>query len=240
MVDYSELLKVDIISGAYSQMRISGLTIDPTPDDLETALIRLEDMAAEFASRNMSAGYILENQPDPNSWIGIPRAFKQAYETNLAVRLIPDFNKQVPPELLMQARQSASNLAARSALQRETPYPRRMARGSGNTLRFYRWDRFYRTGRPEPATTNKLRVGDINQYFEDWSDYLADFEYIDSFVITPDNGLEVTDSSINNTRIDYTVSAPDNDSTSATFIDIQITTSNGRIDKRRIHFDVTQ
>lgn len=240
MVDYSELLKVDIISGAYSQMRISGLTIDPTPDDLETALVRLEDMAGEFASRNMSAGYILEEVPDPNSWIGIPRAFKQAYETNLAVRLIPDFNKQVPATLLAQASQAAANLAARTALQRETPYPRRMGRGSGNTLRFYRWNRFYRTASPDPATTNKLRVGDINQYFEDWADYLADFEFIDSFIIIPDQNLDVTDSAINNTRIDYTVSAPENNATSARYIDIQITTSNGRVDKRRIYFDVTQ
>ena len=240
MTDYSELLKADIIVGAYSQMRISGLTVDPTPDDLEVALIRLEDMAAEFETRNMSAGYILEEVPDPNSWVGIPRGFKYAYETNLAVRLIPDFNKNVPATLIRQASQSASNLSARTALQRETPYPNRMPRGSGNTLRLYRWDRFYRQSSIEPATTNKLRVGDVNTYFEDWANYLVDFETISSFVIAEDEGLEVTSGSINNTRIDYTVSAPDNEAVGATYIDIQITTSNGRVDKRRVYFEVTK
>ena len=239
-VDYSELFKVDIIADAYSQLRISGLTVNPTPEDLEVALMRLEDMAAEFETRNMSAGYFLEEIPDPNSLCGIPRAFKHAYSTNLAVRLIPDFNKEVPVTLQKQASQSASNLAARSALQRMTPYARRMPRGSGNTLGFYRWDRFYRGQSPQPATTNQLRVGDINSYFEDWADYLTRDEVISTFAVTPDDGLEITDSAIDDTKINYTVSAPDKNSTSAGWVDIQITTDLGRVDKRRIFFEVSQ
>ena len=240
MVIYSEIFKADIIADAYSQMRISGLTVDPTPEDLELALTRLENMGAEFESRKMSAGYVLEEIPDPNSLCGVPRQFLHAYSTNLAVRLIPDFGKEVPMILFNQAKSSASNLAARSALQAQVPYPRRMPRGSGNTLRYYRWDRFYRTYGPDPSTTNKLRVGDINTYFEDWADYLGSTEDISSFTIEPDTGLEVTESAINGTRIDYTVSAPENNATAATYIDIQITTSLNRVDKRRVYFDVTK
>ena len=115
-----------------------------------------------------------------------------------------------------------------------------MPRGSGNTLRYYRWDRFYRTWYLDPSTTNKLRVGDINTYFEDWADYLGSLEKISSFTIESDTGLEVTESAINGTRIDYTVSAPENNATAATYIDIQITTSLNRVDKRRVYFDVTK
>ena len=239
-VDYSDLQKIDIIIGAYSQMRISGVTINPTPEDLQTALERLEDMGAELVSRNCSGGYVLEEIPDPGSPIGIARAYKQAYETNLAIRLIPDFNKQVPPELQMQARQSMSNLSARTALQRETPYPRRMARGSGNTLRFYRWDRFYRDTGLDPATVNQLRVGDINEYFEDFASYLKDLEEISSFFVTPDDHIDITESSQDNTRILYTVSVPDKNSTSGRYVDIQITTTLGRVTKNRIYFNITE
>lgn len=238
--NYSELLKIDIIIGAYSQMRISGITSQPSNDDLETALIRLEDMAAEFASRNMSGGYNLEETPDPNSFIGVNRAFKQAYETNLAVRLIPDFNKIVPDTLMRQAAQSLSNLAARTAITKETVYPRRMARGSGNTLRYFRWDRFYRTLGPDPATTNQLRVGDINNYSEDFSDYLREGEDIQSFTVEPDRYIEITASSQDEKQILYTVSVPRRESTGGRYVDIQITTTLGRVDKRRVYFDIQE
>jgi hypothetical protein len=239
-VDYSSIEKIDIIIGAYSQMRISGITVNPTPEDLQLALERLEDMAAEFETRNMSAGYMLEEIPDPQSPVGVPRGFKYAYETGLAVRLIPDFNKQVPQTLLSMANSALSNMAARTALQRETPYPNRMPRGSGNTLRFYRWDRFYREYGLDPATTKQMRVGDINEYFEEFADYLKDLEEISSFVVEPDKNIEITAESQDNTRILYTVSAPENNATSARYVDIQITTTLGRVEKRRAYFNITE
>lgn len=231
---------MDVIIGAYSQMRISGLTTNPSPEDLEVALNRLENMGAELESRNMAGGYNLEDIPDPQSLLGVNRAFIQAYETNLAVRLIPDFNKQVPDTLLRQAAQSLSNMAGRLALQRETVYPRRMARGSGNTLRYYRWDRFYRTLGPDPATTNQLRVGDINNYFEDFADYLNEAEEIQSFDITPDRNIEITASSQDGKMILYTVSVPNREATGGRYVDIQITTTLGRVEKRRVYFDIQE
>ncbi len=42
-----EQLKVDILNDAYSKIRISGLTVTPTPPDLELSLNRLESMMSE-------------------------------------------------------------------------------------------------------------------------------------------------------------------------------------------------
>jgi hypothetical protein len=65
--------KVDLISGAYSKLRISGLTVQPTPEDLELALTRLENTMAEIeGARNICLGYNFEDQPDPNSVSNIP------------------------------------------------------------------------------------------------------------------------------------------------------------------------
>ena len=71
--------KVDIILGAYSQLRISGITRSPTPEDLETALCRLENMAAEWDTVGTSVGYNFEDEPDPNSNSGIKRGYRHAF-----------------------------------------------------------------------------------------------------------------------------------------------------------------
>ena len=138
--------KIDVINGAYSQLRISGLTVQATPEDVMVALDRLEDMASEWASRNVNVGYYFEDEPDPDSIFGVERAYKQAFETNLAINLIPDFNKTVPQALAARASATYSTMSSSVAHVCEVPYPSRMPRGSGNTFRYNRWRRFYPGG----------------------------------------------------------------------------------------------
>ena len=109
--------KVEIIIDAYSQLRISGITVQPTPEDLEVALMRLENMMAEWQTR-VCVGYNFEDNPDPNTEINVKRAFWHCLATNLAVRLIPDFNKAVPQVLMMQASSSYSAMSGSIALDR--------------------------------------------------------------------------------------------------------------------------
>lgn len=135
--------KIDIINGAYSQLRVSGLTVQATPEDVQLALDRLEDMASEWRSRNVDVGYYFEDEPDPDSIFGADRAYKQAFETNLAISLIPDFNKTVPQALAAKASATYSAMSSAVAQVCEVPYPSRMPRGSGN---FNRWNRFYSGG----------------------------------------------------------------------------------------------
>jgi len=58
--------KIKLIQSMYSQMRISGLTVNPTPEDIEVALYRLEDMMAEFHGRTLDFGYLFEEHPKPS------------------------------------------------------------------------------------------------------------------------------------------------------------------------------
>ena len=120
--------KVDIINGAYTQMRISGLTVDPTPEDVEVALDRLEDMCAELEdSRNICIGYNFEEQPDPNSLTDTKRKYSHMLKTNLAMRLLHDFGKVPPPTLANQASQSLSTASSAVAAEnaRGVQYTRR-------------------------------------------------------------------------------------------------------------------
>ncbi len=238
-------LKVDLISEAYSQLRISGLTVEPTPEDLEVALNRLEDIAHEYDSRNIKVGYNFEVDPDPNSDSNIPRAFKQAFATNLAVRLIPDFNKAVPEMLGRMAMQSLSNMSARVASNnaRQTEYPRRFPRGSGSTLRYNRWQRFYRDPPRAPQGSPLLNVGEINDFKEDFSDYLINQEEIQSFTISADDAVVIVSSSNDSPVISYRLEGEaraENRAQSLYNVTIVITTDTGRVSERVIAYNVQE
>lgn len=236
--------KIDVISGAYSQMRISGLTVEPTPEDLVIALSRLENMMAELeGGRNICTGYNFELEPDPDSLTNVDQMFWHMIQTNLAVRLIPDFNKDVPATLINQANASLSTAGAASAAKKiqDVIYPRRMPRGSGNTFRFNRLRRYQRQQEPAPnsCATNDLLVGEINAYSEPFSAYLNENESIDSFTITADSGLRLVSSANNSPVIDYTVEAVSN-SANGTWqqVKIEIETSEGRKEIRVIDFNI--
>ncbi len=238
--------KIDAINDAYSQLRISGLTVDPTPEDLEIALDRLEGMASEWAERNICSSYNFEDEPDPNSITNVKRAYKQAYSTNLAIRLMPDFGKQPSIVLMAQASQSLSNLSARSAFDRvqEVPYPTRMARGSGNTLRYNRWNRFYRNqgNALNSCKTIQMFIGDVNDYVEHFDAFLNDGEVISAVVTQPDDGLNIDSSSFTDNDFSYrirvtgTSDGTQNDVRQLTLI---MTTDAGRIETRVITFNIS-
>lgn len=235
--------KVDRINGAYSQLRISGLTVNPTPEDLQLALDRLESMMHEWQARNMGVGYFFEDSPDPNTASGVDRKYWQAIETCLAVRLCADFNKTPSPFLVAQANQSASFVSsqAASSLIKEVPYPNRQPRGSGNSGRYNRWQRYYRddVSPPTESSTNQIYIGDINDYTESFNDYLSVGETVSSYTAEADPGLTLSNDSISGNDIVYRIEAVDN-ATQGSYqqVKISITTSTGRKQTRLIDFDV--
>lgn len=235
--------KVDIIGRAYSKLRISGLTVDPSPEDLELALCELEAMMAEYASRNMEVGYLFTDDPDPNDDLGVPLQFWPALSTNLAVRLIPDFNKQVPDTLLAQASQSLSNMAGRCAADkiRGVQYPSRQPIGSGNQL-YGRWTRFYNYFNalpPNAPGVQTIMQGETNDFRESFEAYLHTGEAITSHEVVCDTGLVVDSSANADPIIDYRLTAPIDQSTAIwQLVKITITTDIGRVDIRIINFQV--
>lgn len=237
-------LKVDRITAAYSKLRISGLTVLPNPSDLELALNELENMMAELASRGIEVGYNFEEQPDPNSDLNVPIEFWNMIATNLATRLVPDFNKEASPVLFMQASQSlsqASGICARNRIQ-QVQYPARQPVGSGNRI-FARWQRFYslQPGLPpnEPAT-KYIMQGETNDFYESFAAYLRTDEFIDTFEVTCDTGLTVVSSSVLDGVITYRLNAPvDLDAGNWQQVKVKVTTTIGRIDIRIINFNVT-
>ncbi len=234
--------KMDIIQGMYSQLRISGLTVQPTPEDVGVALLRFEDMMDEFSGSGLCLGYNFEQTPDAASESGLARKYRHMAQTNLAVRTIPDFNKVVPQSLYAQASQSYSKVFGMVALEnlRTVQAPRRMARGSGNTLRYNRWQRFNRPAHlpDNNCQTNNIIESDINDYIESFEAYLEG-ETIASFTITATTALNIISSSNDDNNVNYRIEAnsPTTSGTGQT-VTITITTSTGRIHTHTVGFVV--
>ncbi len=235
------MLKIDIIHDAYSEIRISGLTTNATPKELEYALIKLESMAAEWEDvRNVCVNYNLENEPDPNSGSGIKIGYRQAFSTNLAVRLISSFGKQVPPSLYGQAAQSFSGMSTSTAVVRETQYPERQPIGSGNSLRFNRWRRFYRKNPRAPidCETEQINQGEINNYQLNLENYLDDGEEIDSYTFEVSPKIYIVQESLSLGIWSYQARA-DEKANQLEIVQFKLTTDFGREQVFTINFNVT-
>ena len=234
-------LKIDIIKDAYSQMRISGLTVQPTPEDLELALNRLENMAAEWEARSIKVGYNFEDEPDPNSETLLHRSAWNAFATNLGSRLLNDFGKSAAPEsagLMKQARQSLaalSGVAARNMLNQVT-YASRQPVGSGN--QWSRWYKFYRT-QPVSQSVTALIEGDITdftEHFDSWLNLQED-EAIASYTIMASSSRIIIESD-SSTETDVVYRLKAESPSDLEQVTIVVTSTAGRIETRSRHFQV--
>lgn len=209
--------KDDLLIGAFDELRISGLTVDPTPNEKEKALIKMEEMAAEYEGRNICINYLFEDAPDPATSSGISQQFNQMMKTNLAVRLIPSFgkNSQASPALIdlkKQANAALSNASARTATVNESNYPDRQPVGSGNNFRWgQKWRRFYKEAPNAPIScdTEQMQLNTTDRFIRSWENFLGEGETITSFEIKASNGLEILTSQIQNdsTEVYYRVKA---------------------------------
>lgn len=240
-------LKSDRVAGAYAQMRISGITVQASPENNDKALGRLESLMNELFVRDVCIGYNFEDEPDSSSTSGIPSAYYFTIDCILAGRLLSDFGKgaadKVDPILLRNMSAQTSFLFSSTAKPRQTQYPNRQAVGSGNTLRSLRYQRYYRDTPQAPNTcaSNTMVVGDVDDFVEHFDSWLIDGEVISSYTIEADTGLTITLSSNNDTDVLYRITAAGNNSTgSDALLQVKIiaTTDNTRVATRLINFEL--
>ena len=238
-------LKIDIIQQAYSRLRISGLTVNPTPGDVVLALGRMESMAAMFNSRNITTEYRItaNGEPDPSEPTGLEQEFWEMFASNLAIQLAPDFGKEAPPLLVRQAStalSSASSFIASSTIRMVRP-SHRTPLGDGSTLRRGTRQRFYRGSvlPPENSELNHMFVGDINDYKEDFTAYLRVDEVITNMDFLANYGLEIMETDNLSPFITYRVKAISQlNGGPWQQVRIIVTTDLGRKTTRIINFEV--
>jgi hypothetical protein len=243
-------LKVDRINGAYSKLRISGITVEPTPENLTLALGLLEGLMNELYEKNVCLGYNFEDEPDVNSKSGISPGKYNSVDAILALRLMPDFGKGFTPDqmLIGQAKAGSSHLFSSTADPNIPDYPARMPIGSGTSLRTYRYRKFYypESQAPDSCDTKRMILDsdnpNIDDFVEHFDSYLADSESISSYTIEADTGLTVVSSSISDDDIIYRIRADGTDYTGSAVLQVKIvvTTDDSRVITRVIDFQLTE
>ena len=234
--------KLDIVDSALGKIAISGITAPATPEDYQTLLSRLEGFMYELErTRNICCRYNFTPQPDPGDFHGMDFGLFEPISNLLAIRVLQDY--EIPPNSALSAAATAaiSSLSAQTFQIRETQYPRRQGRGSGNTLRYNRWQRFYRKPDQVPliCSTVKLDTGEINDYSQSWQDYLRPGEDIISFTVMDTAGIRVVSSTLASPVVNYRLEGlnPSIDN-GVEQIRLRITTSTGRIDERLLSVEV--
>jgi hypothetical protein len=234
--------KADIINDAYEEMRISGLTTQPGPEDVRFALRKLEGMMGEWFQKNINVNYNFTASPDPADLTNIDLGHRESVVLSLATRMLAAFGKPANPEMMRAKRAAFSSMMASTRNLQQIDPPSRQPLGSGNTNRYGNdWNRFYSGGSnaPQSAATNEMLIGDVNDFKESFESYLADGETIASFTIEADTGLTINSSTNNDPVIDYQIEATGTNNTSSVNnlqVKIQITTDAGRKETRIIYF----
>lgn len=238
-------LKLDIVNDCYSQLRISGLTVQPSPSNFQLALYRMERMMAElYQQKGLNINYNFQELPSLGDESGVDLGYFLMIATNLAIRLIPDFGKEPSPALINAASSSMSGaigVSVRNNMRQIQP-PARMPTGNGNTFRWMFWNRFATPvpNAPVGPATNNILQGETLDYREDFSAWLGE-NTIASYEILVDPMLTLDSDTNNDPIIDYRITAPVQPASTQgpwQIALISVTDSIGRTQIRLINFQV--
>lgn len=236
--------KNEVIQGAFSQLRISGITVIPGPKQQALALRRLELTMAELIDPNiwnLSIPYNFEQEPDFGSPHNLPKGLIDAVEVYLAVRMLADFGKVANPALAMRVKGAIGALFKYSS-KASTPrvnYPNRMPMGKRiNSV--YPNNNFFPDFETTPIESSTIVMynGDRRDFLESFLTDFNETEVIDSFTIEADDELTINSSSNSDYAVtfDITATGSSDGSTSVPKLKIVATTDESNIFTRIIYF----
>ncbi len=188
--------KIDIVNGMYKLIRISGLTSQAIPEEIETALQVADDLAGEIQS-TLNLGWIqpLEyGTSDPDDFSGLNVQTVGPFKKLLALEVVTYFGKQTPLSLQTNAAKGMRSLEQLLVNVRPLQNPATLPIGSGNEWD-YRTDKFY----PEPISDDGAiykNTSDVFQLPIDWTAWLAGLFDLTSVTYEFDSGIILTDKAI--------------------------------------------
>jgi hypothetical protein len=133
--------KRQFISAAFEEIGMAEYVFDLQPEQLQSALNRLDAMLAEWNAKGLRLGYSLPSSPqdsDLDEPTFTPDSAWEAIITNLAIRIAPGYGKAVSPDTKVTAKAAYNTLLQRAAFPLEQQLPETMPTGQGNKP--WRWD----------------------------------------------------------------------------------------------------
>lgn len=192
--------KIQIVNGAFLEVRVSGITAGPAPEDIEIGLYALEDL---MHSQRLPIPYVFEDVPDPNTESGIPNEFCKAIQLKLADEVKWTYAKDIDRPKLATA---WSLMLNRLATIPELTPPRGMPMGRGNNRFVYHGDRFPGVAAVNPAAKT-IGLNDLVYIDEDFSDYMQSGEVLSTVVKTVDPQLSASPVVITGNSVAFSVTS---------------------------------
>jgi len=136
--------KRQFVTGAFEEIGLADYVFDLQPEQLQSALRRLDAMMMEWNAQGIRLGYPIASSPqdsDLDTDTFTPDSAWEAVITNLAVRIAPGYGKTVSPDTKMVAKNAYNVLLQRATFPLEKQLPETMPIGQGNKP--WRWDNPY-------------------------------------------------------------------------------------------------
>lgn len=127
--------KRQFVAAAFEEIGLASYVFDLSPEQLQSALRRLDAMMADWNGKGIRLGYPLPGSPqdsDLDEPTLVPDSANQAILTNLAIRIAPSYGKVVMPETKAVAKDSYNTLLQRATMPPEQQLPATMPAGAGN------------------------------------------------------------------------------------------------------------
>lgn len=127
--------KRQFVTQAFEEIGLASYVFDLTPEQLDSALRRLDSMIAAWNALGIRLGYPLPSSPDDSDLdeqTNVPDSSVEAIYTNLAIKLAPSYGKQVMPDTKATAKESYNTLLSIAAMPMQQQMPGTMPAGAGN------------------------------------------------------------------------------------------------------------
>ena len=236
----SPTTKNDIILGAYSQLRISGITMIPSPSMLSLALGRLESSIAELHDIwNINLPYNFEDEPDLGSPHNLPKGLWNAVEVYLAFNLATDYGKQIPVTLAARLKGAVGALFKYSATAPKVDYPSRMPAGKLACISSMATIPAYEET-PTKSSVVTMFIGERRSFTESFLTEMDGTEVIVSSVTDIDSELTLNSSSSTDYTVVYDITAAGSSdgSSSSPRLKITVTTDANKVITRITEFNL--
>jgi hypothetical protein len=127
--------KRQFVSAALEEIGLASYTFDMQPEQLESALRRLDAMMADWNAKGIRLGYPIPSSPqdsDLDQQTEVPDSAYEAIICSLGIRLAPSYGKQVMMETKATAKQGYDILLQRATFPLQKQLPSTMPSGAGN------------------------------------------------------------------------------------------------------------
>lgn len=127
--------KRQFVAAAFEEIGLASYVFDLQPEQLQSALRRLDAMMAEWNAKGIRLGYPIPGSPqfsDLDEPSEVPDSANEAIIANLALKLAPSYGRTPMPDTRVTAKMAYNTLLSRAAMPMEQQFPDTLPSGAGN------------------------------------------------------------------------------------------------------------